>query len=1342
MQLPATFGKYELLERIATGGMAEVWLARSFGVAGFEKRLVIKRLRPELAEDPRFVQMFIAEAKIGVHLNHPNIVSVYELGRVQGAHYIAMEHLHGRDLTRLVRVMRARGERLPLAIAVAVVAEACRGLAYAHGRTDVDGQDLGLVHRDVSPHNILVTFAGEVKLVDFGIARLMTTASTSGQANPKPGPGGGKYAYMSPEQAEGRDIDLRSDLFSAGIVLWELIVGHRLFQDPDHAEKLRRVRQAVIPHPAEEGVPIDDALWAILRKALARDPAARYDSASAMEEDLRTWLFEKRHRVGRTEIAEVLRGAFPDEVDRSSPGLQLDQLLADVQRLDPRDRTPSDAPSRRDQTLPGHLQTPIGERRPVVVLMIDVDGLTELSERVDPESLMKRKFSLLRGIRRIVDRHGGLLQRTVDDHVTVLFGVPRTRTDDVAHALECALDLQARVGTLRRAGMAVELAIGVHTGEVTVSRQGHKVRYVARGDTTRFARRMSAVADHGQILVSERVLAAVEGWYRVRRGPGVPCRGGKSDQPSYLLEGRARSLRGSQVGHWMRRGEELDALRTALLQLANGRGTTMRLVGGIGTGKSRFIREIREVALRRGASFYGVRCTGMGTERPLEHLRDLVAGVLGVDPESPQAELEAAASRLQHLGLGQRDHAVLADLLTDRGDRAEPSEIWHAAAGMLRGLSRDRPTLVAFDDIHALSDADRHELAELVASLQDQPVLFLLATRGLHRDRLAGLGVTVTLGAFTPDQVERMVEARLAVRRVDPGLVALLERTCEGNPRYLEEMCKYLAETGRLVVDDQGASLAIADPLAEDGPSLPPNLQALVTARIDALDAASRGLLQLAAVAGSSFSESLLAVAAGLPDPTPLLLDLASHGLLVREAGMSGEWSFSSDLVREAALRGTLGVQRRDYHRLVAKAIEEVHGDHLEPHLEAMTAHCAEGGRPLDAARYAHKAGQRLERDHFLDHARRCYALGLEQLKSITGPGSADEYDAKIQGEAMLEFRLGSVELMLGESAEGHRHLRLALDISSDGGLPWIESRVHVALGRSYLQDGRPTMARAHLQQALAVLRFEPDPEVEREAYEASALLAFDQGRNEEAEELWQRALALAGSDPAAEARCRIGLANRHLRAGDHDKASELLERALVIARSSGDRILEGRVLNNFGLVHAWSGRTQEALRYYRAALELREGLGYARGVVVNHHNIGDVHFQAGDYARAWMSFQRSRELAEEVGWARGVALNDVFLAYLRSSSRTERGAESTSEGAGAILSATQRARELGDGEIVVTGLWLAARWLMEAGRREQARAKATEALTAAKELGLQPMVGVLQDMLRRVEANEVREGL
>jgi eukaryotic-like serine/threonine-protein kinase len=1327
MQLPAPFGKYELLERIATGGMAEVFLARSFGVAGFEKRLVIKRLRPELAEDPRFVSMFIAEAKIGVHLNHPNVVSVYELGKVGPAHYIAMEHLHGRDLTRIVKALRAREERVPLDRAVAIVAEVCRGLAYAHGRTDADGRPLGLVHRDVSPHNVLVTFAGEVKLVDFGIARLITTHAASGAADRKPGPGGGKYAYMSPEQAEGGHLDHRSDLFSTGIVLWELVTGQRLYHNRDPGEKLRRVREAEIPDPRTLGVDIDDDLLAILRRSMARDPNTRYPAAAILEEDLRGWLFERRLRVGRAEIASLVRDLYPDEADRPADDLQLRQLVADVDRLDAGDRTDqSDSGSARTP-LPGRLLPPVGERRPVVVLMVDVDGLTELSARVEPEALVRRKFQLLRWCSRIVDKHHGLIQRAVDDHITVLFGVPRTRTDDLAHALECALELHRNVGALRRKGMAVELAIGVHTGEVTVSQVGRRIRYVARGDTTRLARRLSAVADHGQVLVSERVLNAVEGWYRVRHGPKVSARGGKSHLPSYLVEGRSHGLRGGRAGHWLRRRDELDELRAALVALGSGRGSAIALAGGVGTGKSRFIREIRDLASRRGTVFLGVRCTALGTERPLEPLLDLVASVLGSDPEAPVAELVGAASRLQQLGLSPRDMAAITALLGgEPAHSPERGEVWAAVARMLRGLAVDRSVIVAFDDAHHLPASWVGDLAHLVRSLSDVPALFLLGLHDVVPEAIEAIARVVRLGPFDRDLQAKFVEGLLDVKEIDPELLRMLGGACEGNPLYLQEMLKFLVESGRIRIDAGHARLVGS---AEGEPDLPHTLQALISARIDALDPACRGLLQLAAVGGETFDEALLVEAAGVPDPAPMLLELVSHGLLRREPASPDVWSFASPLVREAALRGTLGVQRRDYHRLVAAAIEQVYEGRLDPFVDALVVHCAEGGRLVDAARYAFRAGQRRELEQHLEQARNSYVAGLEHL--ARAERNPDEWDARIQGEAMLNLALGSVLVLMGDHADGHRRLLLALDVASETGLPWIEARAHVALGRSYLQVGRRDLARAHLGQARAVLRIEPEREVEREALEASAILSFDLGQNEEAEALWQSALALAEGDPAAVARCQIGLANRFLRSGDHDRARELLERALGTVRSSGDRIVEGRVLNNIGLVHSWAGRHSLALQYYRAALELREGLGYTRGVVVNHHNIGDVHFHCGDYGRAHVAFARSRELAEEIGWERGVAVNDVFLAFL--------GARNGGGELDDILAATARARALSDTDVVATGLWLAGRWLLEDGQREAARAKLTEALTEARRFELQPMIAALEQTLE--ELGPVAEG-
>lgn len=1317
MDLPAPFGKYELLERIATGGMAEVYLARSFGVAGFEKRLVIKRIRAELADDPRFVQMFINEAKIGVHLNHPNVVQVYELGRVGPAYYIAMEHLHGRDLTRLVKTLRADELRLPLPVCCWIVAEVCRGLAYAHGRTGTGGHLLGLVHQDVSPHNVLVTFEGDIKLVDFGIARLVNTveARRNQDEEGRQRPGGGKYAYMSPEQATGEDLDHRTDVFSAGIVLWELIVGHRLFQDKDPVEKLRRVREAVIPDPRDEGIEIDDALWGILLKALARDRDERYDSATVFEEDLRAWLFENRHRVGRKDVSQWMCDAFPGAEDRSLHELSLHRMVADVERLEGvgeiTDSLPTPTRTTNATPLPGRLPVATGERKPVTVLQIDIDGITALSARIDPEQLFVRHYQLLRWVRRIVDRFGGRIQNAIDDQITVLFGVPKTRIEDPINAIECALELNRRVDELRQKGLRLDLAMGVHFGEVTLSRgPGYKVRHVARGDTTRLARKLSAVADHGEVLVSERIMEQIEGAFVLVRGPFVPSRGGKPPIPSLRVEGRRSGLRIAGRGPWVRRGSELEQLREALVQLSRGEPVALVLHGEVGTGKTRLVREIRELANRRGIPFYASRCAARKALRPMHPFTGLIRQILGYEEtdEAATRHLE----RLAQLGLAPRDLEAVGTLFGIGVRHApNPAEIWRALDRVFDGLGRESPCIVAIDDVHELPADVLRELARLATDPEQSSILWLICCRGPVPAALGDGAEVIELPTLQDEPAARMVCSLLGADSASGELLDLVRRTCEGNPLYIEEMLKYLLEQERIAVEEGHARLLGRIESLE----LPTSLAALLGARLDVLDLGTKGTLQLAAIIGRSFDEQLLAEAAGLDDPSPMLAELASHGLIVRTR--TDRWAFASELIHSAALHGILAVQRRDYHRMVAAAFESIHGDALEPWAEALSLHCKEAGRPIDSARYAFQAGQAHEAHHLLERARNLYLRGCKVL--ALADRSPDTWDARVQGEATLHLHLGKVSVALGDRENGTRALQLALDIAADAGLPWVEVRAHVQLGRAYLEVGRHTLARAHLEQARALLRIEEDPELEQEALEASAVLAFESGRNAEAEALWQQALDHATDDPVAQVRCEIGLANRYLRVGRHEEAAPLLDRALVASRELGDRILEGRVLNNIGLLHSWAGRHAEALSYYRRALEVREGIGYVRGVVINHHNVGDTHFQLGDWARAYVAFQRSQELAQEMGWPRGVVLNEVYMAYIAAS----QGQDSVDR----ILDATRRARTLGDAEITTAGSWLAGRYLAEQGRDAEARDQLDRALEDARKWELQPMVAVIE---------------
>lgn len=309
---PFTFGKYYLIDRIGTGGMAEVF--RALPVQGGPNPLsendvlVIKRILPHIAENEDFVDMFADEAKITAALRHPNVVRVFDFGRVHHDSYIAMEYVEGKDLRNVLRRLAHRERFLELSLCAAIAHEVCRGLHYAHTLADDQGVPYDVVHRDVSPANVLLSYTGEIKLTDFGVAKASSNANRT-----KSGIFKGKFDYMSPEQAEGRDIDQRADIFAAGILLFEMITCRRLFKADSEIATLQKIRESKIPSMGHYRPGVDPELEAICLKALSRDRDDRYPSADAMADALRAFIAPGSVEASRERLAELLEADFPTE---------------------------------------------------------------------------------------------------------------------------------------------------------------------------------------------------------------------------------------------------------------------------------------------------------------------------------------------------------------------------------------------------------------------------------------------------------------------------------------------------------------------------------------------------------------------------------------------------------------------------------------------------------------------------------------------------------------------------------------------------------------------------------------------------------------------------------------------------------------------------------------------------------------------------------------------------------------------------------------------------------------------------------------------------------------------
>ncbi len=280
------FGKYELVRRLAFGGMAELFLARLSGAEGFEKRLVLKRILPQFCADPAFVKMFIDEAVVAGRLSHPNLVQVHDFGDVAGVYFIAMEHVDGVDLRHLLKAATERRELLSPAAVAAIGEGVARGLAYAHGFADERLGPLGIVHRDVSPHNVMVSRAGDVKVMDFGIAKAAARATRTATGTIK-----GKVAYMAPEQAAGSPVDCRADEFALGLVLWECLTGERLFSGDSDLEMLQRVMSCQVRPPSSVRPEVPAALEAVVMRMLEREPERRFGDLGEVEQALAAFRF-------------------------------------------------------------------------------------------------------------------------------------------------------------------------------------------------------------------------------------------------------------------------------------------------------------------------------------------------------------------------------------------------------------------------------------------------------------------------------------------------------------------------------------------------------------------------------------------------------------------------------------------------------------------------------------------------------------------------------------------------------------------------------------------------------------------------------------------------------------------------------------------------------------------------------------------------------------------------------------------------------------------------------------------------------------------------------------------
>jgi serine/threonine protein kinase/tetratricopeptide (TPR) repeat protein len=1233
-----TFGRYRLLGRLGHGGMAEVFKAKSFGVEGFEKVLVIKRILPELAKSKRFSDLFVHEAKLAVRLSHANIVQVFDLGTADGAggptYYIAMEYVAGLDLATLLT--HCREQRIPLApsMCVYIAAEVAKGLDHAHRKRDEQMRPLGIVHRDVSPQNVLISWEGEVKVTDFGIAKARDMLAAT-EDDPKGGQLQGKYPYMSPEQARDEHVDARSDLFSLGTVLYEMVTGVNPFRASTTFETIRRVRAAEYP-PLELIRPdAPKALAPLLDKALAHVPDARYSDAGRMYESMLAYLYASGDRFGANDLATFVR-RFRRTSGRP-PSLQPDVVVAESVAPAP-EATPIEVPSQ------SHLSPIVGERPSWSLIAARA---SDLGERREVTALVLRFGGRARAlaaerrerVRDVITRYGGHLLEDDPSHAAAVFGLGEADGRDTETAVRCALIALRRTTSTPSEASPDGLgdpgpSAGIHSGRILLSAQGDPQRDERLTALLSTAQEMARLRDRA-CGVSVSASRNIRGQFVLE---SVSDTGTK---PSSALGFLVSDLKvpGEGLGKFVGRKPLLKRFGEVFSLATRGRVFIVTLRGVQGVGKTRLLHEI-DRRLKKGhfkVAFYLASCPPSGAAIALSGLTAMLQVLCGIKEGDSEDRILEVEPRLRALGL--RDEEVTAVLFQLGGTARAGSSmaaLRGALARMIVSLSSDQLHVFTWDHAQAL-DAQSFEMIEsVVQRIGTAQAVFVFASRGGTPHPLERLQnhETLEMGELDSDETRELLAQRTGVRVLPEDLLEFCRERAQGHPLFIEELVKELFDSRALVVE----SGAVVDFRPSGDVAMPRPLRALMATRASRLPPEERRGLQAAAIMGDPVDLSTLSFM--LDEPLvkldKIVASLESRGF-VRRAGTS-MLEFVSPVLREVVVDALPAEARREMHAAAGAAYEAALGERTIEQADRVATHFFEAGDRDRAARYFARSGQRKLLGRHYEAATRDMIRALELCDLARH--TAAELGSWLSHLASAVYRARTArevpELMGQLLSHIDRTGDLATRVAARVDLASVLVSTHDFDGADICLEAAKGLAEGNL-------------ELLGSAVLTEAELARRRGDYLKAMHRFEEVAKLDTQDQAKAHRTLMGLALAYAAAGAETRARSAIASAEKLA-APDDLALSCERAKLDQLVSFFSRDFVSAVETGQKAVELARRAGLTYEVAINLHILGESLLRNSELPRAYACFQQSTGLCEEIAEERLRTHNRSFLAYLDAS--------------------------------------------------------------------------------------------
>ncbi len=1287
---PRVFGKYQVIRRLAVGGMGEIFLARQVGMAGFERLVILKSLLPRLASDGDVLAQFLDEARIVGNVNHPNVVGCYQVGDWQGVHFIAMEYINGVDLARLSRACADQALRFPINVAMSIAREAALGLDSVHHAHDRHGRALKIVHRDMSPQNLMVRHDGLAKIVDFGVAATRLSRAEHGLLK-------GKLGYLSPEQIKGEPLDGRSDQFSLGVLLWELLSGRRLFPTQDAAAVFLQTVHDSVPAPSSVMVDVPPELDAIVSRMTAQHPADRYPQLSEVAAALRRLLAVRGARESEAaELIERLVGGQLAERARDLPASPVSitgMLASSPARLG---ASPSPCPSCHLPVLRGdHVchacgaqlgaashapaQTTLSPRRHdvsderfatitddmvdgdvdvstiqtavcIVALDIAQGGASSAAQAPTSErhdALLSQAFAPLE---EFVARCDGVGERCDARFVATFIGTSRATRSALAFARRAAT-LHAPTSPVRRRTTVAGLLASTDT-EADVHR--------ARGQAER-----ALACAHGNAVIVTNLARSLAGAAHAWTGRG---------QLSALADGEPLTTWEVPLAAVLAgRSDERAIIEQAMAAADRGSGQQHLLLGAAGQGKTALLHFIDSEARDRGFIVARARCGWRGVSRydaVRQAMRSACRELLVVDGTIAPARRDHGDWQrgLQALALTPHERRRISAFVdaAASGDQELPlarRRVLQRSAiiSFWASLAERRGACLLIDDVHNADPSSLEVFAEVGARLHSARFAMFATGQPVPGARVLPLARRALLAPLHEREIAQVASRALGAPLCDPVARKIADASA-GNPLFATLLSRYLKQMHLVQVID-GEFCGTAELAAHPAP---PTLSLLLFGAHALLSADARAVLVAAAHLGASFTLTDLTVlsAAQLTkdscggDPLPSLQECVLAGALIDEGG--GRYAFGSASEAELlAARADPALTRR-YHTALGRALalDHVHDQrHVEVE-ERLVEHALAAGDSAGAAAAALRAADAWvvlgAVDAAGDHYHRALQAEWRTLRRAARPGSlasgtTDNGVDEEQARRVLQMAARATAALSEIDAPAALDIVMPLLRALPRHLAQAERAAALrARGAVLVKLRRTDTAVAVFQEALVECAASEDSAGKGVILVDAALALEHSGEPDGARDRYHEALQILLRAPGPE-RVRaiealLALGRLFLAAHELAHAHDVLQQALDEARRQGAVSWEIEVLiasSNLEQLRGAAPRAAAALDHaLLVAARIGDGIAEAR---VRYHQARAFHAD-GKPQDAIRAARSSLAGATRLGWDEGMALAQKLL--------------------------------------------------------------------------------------------------